>query len=145
MPTELTALVNDGAPRPDFRRMTSNLGPAPAHLHAGHAGHTHPGQGIAHADSAPSNAIAAAAPVEAAPLSKQPPPRGITKKLSIFSRKSSASDVNTASFGLTSKNLKYKEADVKSIVAMGFTRDQAVWALVQNDNNVVNAIMSLTR
>ncbi len=40
--------------------------------------------------------------------------------------------------------LKYKESDVKTIMNMGFTRDQAVWALLQNDNNVVMAINSLT-
>lgn len=88
--------------------------------------------------------MAVAAVAEAAPLSSVAPRPKLSKKLSIFSRKSSTNDT-AAAFGLSSKNLKYKEADVNSIMQMGFTRDQAVWALVQNDNNVVNAIMSLTR
>ncbi len=39
---------------------------------------------------------------------------------------------------------KCKESDVKKITEMGFTRDQAVTALMQNDNNLVMAIHSLT-
>jgi hypothetical protein len=39
---------------------------------------------------------------------------------------------------------KCKESDVKAIVDMGFARDQAVWALMQNGHNVVMAINSLT-
>ena len=45
---------------------------------------------------------------------------------------------------LTSR-LKVKSKDVKMIMEMGFSKDQAVWALVENDNNVLQAINSLTR
>lgn len=40
--------------------------------------------------------------------------------------------------------LKYKEADVQKIVKMGFTRDQAVQALVENHHNVDEAVHMLT-
>jgi NACalpha-BTF3-like transcription factor len=40
--------------------------------------------------------------------------------------------------------LRYKEADVRAIMEMGFSKDQAVWALVQNDHNLLLAINSLT-
>lgn len=40
--------------------------------------------------------------------------------------------------------LKYKEADVQKIVKMGFTRDQAVQALVENHQNVDEAVHTLT-
>jgi uncharacterized UBP type Zn finger protein len=40
--------------------------------------------------------------------------------------------------------LKYNEADVNKIMKMGFTRDQAVQALVQSHNNVDEAVHILT-
>jgi NACalpha-BTF3-like transcription factor len=40
---------------------------------------------------------------------------------------------------------KCKESDIKKIVEMGFTRDQAITALVQNDQNLVMAINCLTK
>lgn len=40
--------------------------------------------------------------------------------------------------------LKYKEADVQKIVKMGFARDQAVQALVENHHNVEEAVHMLT-
>lgn len=40
--------------------------------------------------------------------------------------------------------LKYHEADVQKIVKMGFTRDQAVQALVENHHNVDEAVHMLT-
>jgi uncharacterized UBP type Zn finger protein len=40
--------------------------------------------------------------------------------------------------------LKYNEADVKRITKMGFTRDQAVQALIENHHNVEGAVNSLT-
>ncbi|KAJ1389339.1 hypothetical protein B484DRAFT_409352 [Ochromonadaceae sp. CCMP2298] len=50
-------------------------------------------------------------------------------------------------FGLQTRDkkgkLKYREADVKSITKMGYTRDQAITALLQNHNNVSHAIDSL--
>lgn len=48
-------------------------------------------------------------------------------------------------FGFGGSNRKVKESDVKTITSMGFTRDQAVHALMQFDNNVVLAIDSLAR
>jgi NACalpha-BTF3-like transcription factor len=38
-----------------------------------------------------------------------------------------------------------KESDLKKLTEMGFTRDQAITALVQNEHNLINAINSLTR
>jgi uncharacterized UBP type Zn finger protein len=40
--------------------------------------------------------------------------------------------------------LKYNEADVNKVMKMGFTRDQAVQALVQSHNNVDEAVHMLT-
>ncbi|RYH14532.1 hypothetical protein EON65_33450 [archaeon] len=95
----------------------------------------------------PPPAVASTAPVAAAPLSSAvtpaPPRKMPGKKLSIFSRRASIREDSADSFG-GGKKLKYKEADVKTIMNMGFSRDQAVWALMQSENNVVNAIMSLT-
>lgn len=50
-------------------------------------------------------------------------------------------------FGSTSSKgeIKCKESDIKAITKMGFSREQAVWALSQNDNNVTLALNSLTR
>jgi hypothetical protein len=42
-------------------------------------------------------------------------------------------------------NLRARESDVRTIMNMGFTRDQAVWALLQNDHNVILAVNSLTQ
>ena len=40
--------------------------------------------------------------------------------------------------------LKYKEADVNKIMKMGFTKDQAVQALIENNNNLDAAVHTLT-
>lgn len=40
--------------------------------------------------------------------------------------------------------LKYNDADVNKIMKMGFTRDQAVQALVQSHHNVDEAVHMLT-
>lgn len=38
---------------------------------------------------------------------------------------------------------KYKESDVKTLTNMGYSREQAVWALLQNNNNLPMAIDAL--
>lgn len=43
-----------------------------------------------------------------------------------------------------SRSHRCKESDIKKIIEMGFTRDQAITALLQNDHNIVMAIHSLT-
>ena len=50
-------------------------------------------------------------------------------------------------FGASSSKgeIKCKESDIKAITRMGFSREQAVWALSQNDHNVTMALNSLTR
>ena len=40
--------------------------------------------------------------------------------------------------------LKFKEADVQKIVKMGFSRDQAVQALVESNHNVEEAVHMLS-
>ena len=44
----------------------------------------------------------------------------------------------------TSGKIKYKEADVKQLVKMGFSKDQAVQALMENDNDVRLAAEALS-
>jgi hypothetical protein len=64
---------------------------------------------------------------------------GATEKSKPVTRKSSI-------FGGSKKEKsRYKESDVKTIVNMGFNRDQAVNALLQYDNDLLRAIDSLTR
>lgn len=41
------------------------------------------------------------------------------------------------------KILKYKDADVKVIMGMGFTKEQAVQALIENRNDINAATNSL--
>lgn len=47
--------------------------------------------------------------------------------------------------GSKKEKARYKESDVKTIVNMGFNRDQAINALLQYDNDLLRAIDSLTR
>ena len=64
----------------------------------------------------------------------------IAKKRSIFNfSRSGGPD------GEQAPKVKYRESDVKLITNMGYSKEQAVWALVQNGNNVTMAIDALCR
>ena len=77
------------------------------------------------------------------PMSKPPPSSGppasgntlkkLASKMSFFNKPVEANP-----------GKKCRESDIRTIVGMGFTRDQAVWALMQSDQNVVMAINALT-
>ena len=75
------------------------------------------------------------APLERSPSRRPSNPKSLKKTTSVL----------TKMFGSSNGEIKCKESDVKTIVKMGFSRDQAVWALAQNDHNVAMAINSLTR
>eukprot|EP01039_Chlorochromonas_danica_P003720 gene3720-4069_t len=128
VPTELSALVTSPIRAESFHRVT------------GTSGSPNRPNGKSVSDSAP----ATAAPLSASSPNREQPKK-IVRKISLFSRKNSQQNNGSDStFGAGNSKLKYKEADVRSIMQMGFSKDQAVWALIQNDNNVVNAILSLT-
>lgn len=78
---------------------------------------------------------------------KSPPERPkATRKSSIFGGLGfGGGTASSKEAGGGKSKLRYKEADVRAITDMGFTKDQAIWALVQNDQNVLHAINSLTR
>lgn len=44
---------------------------------------------------------------------------------------------------LMKQRLKYKEKDVETITSMGFTREQAIQSLIENNNKVNVAVHSL--
>lgn len=67
---------------------------------------------------------------------------GIVKKRSMFNLSRLGGGGGNGN-PFTAARLKYKESDVKAIMDMGYCRDQAVWALVQNQNNVPMALESL--
>ena len=78
---------------------------------------------------------------------------GITRKSAhteddLVARANYQADVDNGKRDPDNKNkvpkLKYKEADVQKIVKMGFTRDQAVQALIENHQNVDQAVHTLT-
>lgn len=66
----------------------------------------------------------------------------------LVARASHMSDVDNGKKDPTDKSkvpkLKYNEADVQKIIKMGFTRDQAVQALVECHHNVDAAAHMLT-
>jgi hypothetical protein len=109
---------------------TSSPAPAPA-----------PQRGLNRQASTMSSASAASAAGAAA---SSPAPGGrpqLTKKRSIFNFTS----VKPSDEIAPKEKLKYKEADVKTLTNMGYSREQAVWALLQNNNNVPMAIDALCR
>jgi NACalpha-BTF3-like transcription factor len=59
----------------------------------------------------------------------------------MFGRQNSKKESDSSGSG---KKTKCKESDIKKIMEMGFTRDQAVTALLQQDHNLIMAINSLT-
>jgi NACalpha-BTF3-like transcription factor len=69
----------------------------------------------------------------------QEPPNRSLRITNIFGRQSSKKESDSSG-----KKTKCKESDVKKIMEMGFTRDQAVTALLQQDHNLIMAINSLT-
>ncbi len=64
-----------------------------------------------------------------------------TKK-SIFALGRKMNAVDTDQNG-HAKSIRYKDKDVKAIMAYGYSKDQAVTALIQCDNNVPEAIQTL--
>lgn len=70
--------------------------------------------------------------------SREPPPK-LVKKRSIFNFVSSDSNGGNGHV----EKPRYKEADVRTITKMGYSREQAVWALLQSNNNLPMAIETL--
>jgi hypothetical protein len=72
------------------------------------------------------------------------PPKALgAKKRSIFSFVTGGDGGGGG--GPKAEKKKYKESDVRAITDMGYAREQAVWALLQSDNNLAMAIESLCR
>lgn len=76
--------------------------------------------------------VTSTASTAAAPASGEKPK--LVKKRSIFNFGGGSSAEEPR------EKLKYREADVRMITKMGYTKDQAVWALLQSHNNVPHAI-----
>ena len=70
------------------------------------------------------------------------PPAKLVKKRSIFNFVSSDNSGGGGGGGHTEKP-RYKEADVRAITKMGYSKEQAVWALLQSNNNLPMAIDTL--
>mmetsp|Transcript_12976 Transcript_12976/g.21588 ORF Transcript_12976/g.21588 Transcript_12976/m.21588 type:complete len:144 (+) Transcript_12976:588-1019(+) len=64
----------------------------------------------------------------------------LTKRKSIFSFRTTE---DHEIYHKPTTKLKCRESDIKIITKMGYTRDQAIWALMHNQNNVARAIESL--
>jgi hypothetical protein len=81
-----------------------------------------------------SSAAPAAATSSTSAAAAAPRP-ALAKKRSIFSFGSRASDETAPR-----EKLKYKESDAKVLTGMGYSKEQAVWALLQTHSNLPAAI-----
>lgn len=92
-----------------------------------------PARSSEHARTSSVASMASTTSNAAAPSGEKPK---LVKKRSIFNFVSGGGGASEE----PRERLKYKEADVRVITKMGYSKDQAVWALLQSHNNVPHAI-----